>query len=505
MLRGGVPHNSVSLRADIAGVRQLARRLLGRLESIRWLWTFICIAVVYLVSLLPLLRANFNYIDDLGRSAQGYDGWDNFSRFLSNFLSHIIHGTDYLTDISPLTQLIAIFLLSVASIILIRSFKDDSEPCIWDIVAVLPLGLNPYFLECLSYKFDAPYMAFSVLAAVFPLMLRNRSRTVYLISVTLCSIAICTTYQASTGIFPMAVLLLAVLDWLRGGEARQSAAFVVLSAVAYLAGILVFRLFIMVPVETYVSSTITDLPGIIENYKSYFGLLVSDSKPGWLAVFCAGIGALVIIVTLFSKRQKVLSAIVVVACIAVMALAMFGLYPFLSAPSFSMRGMYGWGAFVALVLLAGVNIHGLARILPGLLACMLSWSFIGFACTYGNALAVQQEWEDYRRVEVLHDLTELPEFIDSEQRIVEIRGNVGIAPSLIGAVESTGALFRLIPQTFQGWWTWGVYKLGAYYGVPNCQFEQSGEDTDVSECALLHESAYHRIYWGDDRFIVELL
>lgn len=389
--------------------------------------------------------------------------------------------------------------------IVIRAIKDDGVPSLWDIIAVLPLGLNPYFLECLSYKFDSPYMALSVLASVFPLVLRNRSRLVYLGSVGLCAVAICTTYQAATGIFPMAVMMVALLDWLRGGETRDSLRFIGISAAAYLAGLLVFRVFIMVPVEAYVSNSITDLPGVIQHYRSYFELIISDCKPGWLMVVVTAVFAFIFVATIMTEKQKVFGLIVTSACIVAMAMAMFGLYPLLASPLFATRAMYGWGAFVAFILVAGVNAYHPTRMFPGFLSLMLAWSFIGFACTYGNALAVQQNWEDYRRSEFLYDLTELPEFINGEQRVVEIRGNVGLSPTLTGAVNATGVLSRLIPQTLQGSWAWGIQKLQGYYGLPNCQFklQDSGADLNVNE--LLHESVYHRIYGGDGYFIVELL
>ena len=35
---------------------------------------------VIVLGMLAILRANFSYIDDLGRAAAGYKGWGNFSR-----------------------------------------------------------------------------------------------------------------------------------------------------------------------------------------------------------------------------------------------------------------------------------------------------------------------------------------------------------------------------------------------------------------------------------------
>src|SRR5699024_10528602 len=113
---------------------------------------------IFLVGISAILKANFNYIDDMGRIADGYRGWNNFSRFVSTSLSVMIHANDHLADISPLTQLIAVLILSLSGIILLYIVYERKAFSFSELLALIPIGLNPYFLECISYKFDAPYM-----------------------------------------------------------------------------------------------------------------------------------------------------------------------------------------------------------------------------------------------------------------------------------------------------------------------------------------------------------
>ena len=80
---------------------------------------FLILAVIYIIAFSAIIRANFLYIDDLGRTFNGYKDWDGFSRYTSNFLSTIIHCGNYLTEISPLTQIIAIVFLSISGIIIL--------------------------------------------------------------------------------------------------------------------------------------------------------------------------------------------------------------------------------------------------------------------------------------------------------------------------------------------------------------------------------------------------
>lgn len=143
---------------------------------------FVTLTAIFLIGIIALLRTNYNYLDDSARVLRGYKGWDDFSRFLSNFLSPFIHAGNYLTDVSPLPQIIAAFIMGLSAAILIYIISENKKFSWWNIFAVIPLGLSPYFLQCFSYKFDSPYMALSVFASVFPLLFRNHNKILYFFS-----------------------------------------------------------------------------------------------------------------------------------------------------------------------------------------------------------------------------------------------------------------------------------------------------------------------------------
>ncbi|VEI48582.1 Uncharacterised protein [Actinobacillus equuli] len=142
--------------------------------------------------------ADIYYIDDLGRSIVGSRGWDNFSRFSSNFLSSILNMSVRLTDISPLTQIISIIILSISSLILVVIFSKKSS--YFTLLGSTFLGLSPFYLENMSYKFDSPYMTLAILASLLPfLFIRN---SIIFIIVGICSLLLMyTTYQAANAIF----------------------------------------------------------------------------------------------------------------------------------------------------------------------------------------------------------------------------------------------------------------------------------------------------------------
>ena len=123
------------------------------------------LSAIYLLAMSAILRANFYYYDDIQRACWGWPEW-GFSRHLSNILSKFLHAEAYLSDISPLPQLLAILIISFASVIAVYLITEEKRFSFWHFVAAIPIGLSPYFLECLSYKYDSPYMALSVLFSV---------------------------------------------------------------------------------------------------------------------------------------------------------------------------------------------------------------------------------------------------------------------------------------------------------------------------------------------------
>lgn len=163
---------------------------------------------IYTLGISAIIRANYNYIDDIGRVRYGYKGWDNFSRYTTSFLSSFIHVSTYLTDISPLPQFLAVVILAFSGSIIIFIVTKKYYFSILSAIAMVPLGLSPYFLECLSYKYDSPYMALSILASVFPLLFYECSLFIYAVVTVVCILIMCTTYQAASGIYPILVVLL---------------------------------------------------------------------------------------------------------------------------------------------------------------------------------------------------------------------------------------------------------------------------------------------------------
>ena len=404
---------------------------------------FFVMMIIYLVGISAIILAGVHYADDVARTNYGYSGWTGFSRYFSTIMAFGLHADGYLTNIYPLPQILAVVILAMASVLLIcvisgkDVFRKKWTKWIWYLIAVLPLGLSPYMLECLSYQYDAPYMAISVLFAVLPLVFRRKARWLYGLALFVGVIVICTSYQAAVGIIPMLVMLVAVKNW-NSGEKREkwgNVKFVAYSAVVYLLSLVFFQIVLMKPRDAYVSNSLPEIQNLIPDFlnhlRTYFGLVLSDFKILWLiliGLLCVGF---VILFIMRSKKNKIVAGGMGLMTLVFIFVMAFAFYAVLDKPLYATRAMYPLGASLALV---GVYVVNDKERLAGVLRVpiiALAWCFFVFAMTFGNALKEQDDYRNMLENMVISDLNSLPIMQDGTIKRIQASGNLGFSPVIL--------------------------------------------------------------------------
>ena len=115
---------------------------------------------LYFIGIFGLLIADVYHGDDIWRMQQGNPAFLPVSRHLSQILSYFFHASyPKIADISPLSQLIAIAFLSIGSMVLVKIVNNKITYL--GLTASLLLGLNPWYLQCIAYKFDSIFIVFS--------------------------------------------------------------------------------------------------------------------------------------------------------------------------------------------------------------------------------------------------------------------------------------------------------------------------------------------------------
>ena len=465
----------------------------------------ICIlSFVYIISYSAIFRADFNYIDDMGRVHAGFKGWEYYSRFLSNFISRFFSTGNYLTDASPLTQFVACIFLAASGAVAIYVISGKTKFSFWQYVAAMFFGMTPFFLECISYKYDSTFMALSILASVLPLFFfKGNNYLLYGLMVVVGMLGMCMTYQAASGIFPMFVALLVFKMWNERKEIKKILYFLGTSVAGYILGLVIFRVFIMVPADNYASTSMAPfselVPQIIKNSGIYFNNIKNCFRIEWTVMAVLVCVSFIYVAMRDSKRMKISALVVSAVIMAAMLFLSIGVYLVLENPIFACRAMYGFGAFLAFI---AIFVASAKKAYPAkLVSFALCWVFVVFSFAYGNALYVQKTYTDYRISATIDDVMELGLLDGDETKYVQITGSIGYAPAIRNMPQDYTMMNALVPVTFgNSGWHWGGYGFMNYYNLKNIEFNREINLTEYDLPVLL-DNQYHTIK-GDGKYIL---
>ena len=148
---------------------------------------------------LPIILAGRPLLDDMGRSQTGEGLWAKTGRPLAELL-FVLSNLGYPTTAAQISsQVIALVFLALSGLVVATLFDIRSK--VLAAVCTAPLTAHPYFLENMSYIFDAPTMAAAVFCAVLAVYMvaTNLSWRLGLVTLTLtfCSLLL---YQPAVNI-----------------------------------------------------------------------------------------------------------------------------------------------------------------------------------------------------------------------------------------------------------------------------------------------------------------
>ncbi|WP_445181077.1 glucosyltransferase domain-containing protein [Pseudomonas sp. McL0111] len=182
-------------------------RELGRRQVVLF---FLCATMLYI---LPLILADFPYIDDNWRTLAAGNAWAGQGRLFADWLYEALTFTGAAPNIFPLPLLLATLAMSLALTRL--TFHYFPEPTLSCCLVPLPLWYNPFLLQNLSYQYDGPIMALSLVAVIYAITFNGSTRAQrWLVPALLLALAI-GLYQISLNVFLglCAVELLRAIQW----------------------------------------------------------------------------------------------------------------------------------------------------------------------------------------------------------------------------------------------------------------------------------------------------
>jgi len=442
---------------------------------------FFVALVLYTFALLPVIRADRDYIDDLGRALNGYMSWSGDGRPLANLVMEVLNLGTPLTDLSPLPQLLCAGLLAYLASSIARRF--DIRGVVLPALICTPLLISPFYLENLSYKFDALTMTLAVFLAVQTVLNTRENMKAGVLGGLGLLAALC-LYQPALNAFLTFALVELVVMQRQDQRVALIARTVCVRVLQLIAALCLYKLIAARTVKGGYSSEhgqIAPLGDLSEvawhNLFAFWDYILQALKSTMGGILLSYIAIAVVIATVLSiryavrnwntssLRQRVLLVAIALCLPPLFAVSPWGPMLALMRPTLMPRTMIGFGALAAaaglivcVALPAGRRSDGW-RIA---IAALPAFALLVFAQVYGNTLKLQKEYEDFMSRQISEDLVASAPADGFRQ--YTLVGNAGRPPVVQHNLKKYPLLALLVPIHLTENWGWAGVQL-KHYGV----------------------------------------
>ncbi len=482
-----------------------------RLKTPNWrsyIKPFLIIFAIYCLAMLAIWHAGVSYADDAGRAITGKGWTSDFNRYSSSILSFLFIQMRFsLVDISPLAQIIAMAILTIATLILVELLGDKKK--LSHLIVGTFAGLTPFTLNLWLYKFDAPCMALAFLASVLPFLPKFKKTWQFAVFAFGCLLITLTSYQALTGVFLFLLLALAFYDYL--DQKRFDWRRVASGLGAFVAALLCFKILLPEP-QGYRSLEILALgdfiPGVFRNAAHIFTHIFASFGCNWLIFLSLAIIAFLVSVFLNSRRKgakKALEVAVSAIFVVISIPASYGIYLALSDAPYNPRSLIGVGVVISVIAI--LSLRGKYHQILAIPSVILVYLFCVYAFALGNALKYQQDYADFRNSELAIHLSDLhPSQIELSKYKVQIQGNIGLAEQNKHLADLYPLTREIIDahQTGLSSYTWGSWSLHTDYGLTYNHLGYLDEPYDCATMETKYDGYYERISEKDDLICIEV-
>lgn len=477
----------------------LCQFLAIRAEERKTLFLLVLLNALYV---FPILLADDAYVDDLGRSIYGYTGGKANGRPFADMVMGLVSFGKPIQDTAPLSQLLAVLLLSYTMILLARTYYASvSCPLL---VGCLALAIMPPFLlENLSYHFDAVTMILALCIGLscyaVPEDWGRRERFLYGAAAAFLVLGL---YQAAIGAYLSMAFVEAICP--RGEDKRKR--MMERFAALLLAGVL-YKIMcaFVVQLDSYSGAhaqmvfpvTQEGLGIFLKNLASFGGWfgLAFDSTPRLVTFIVFGLLAYGF--WIFWRKKQGLRYLV---ALAGMLLGTILPQLFLREPVFAARVMI---SCVVLAIFLGILMSFVIRQKRMAALLLIPLLFSGYAGAYAYANVLHAQSDANRRIaqQLVTDIGRLN--LDSEKNDIVVFGQSPAARERQLAEKRRPIIAAMTPIYLSGDWMWGgvlmnhfsnreFHIIRAEDGDRSCREQQPDVARDI-----------YRIYSRDNHFVVD--
>jgi hypothetical protein len=357
-----------------------------------------------LLQILPILFADYPYIDDLSRAVLGLESWKEDGRPMTDLLYMVMTFSTSMTNVFPLPLLLSTVAMSFALKKLVEHYFPS--PGFVECLVVLPLWFSPFFLQNLSYQYDAPGMTLGLVAAIYAITAKPVSVVWKVLASALLIAVALSFYQICLNVF-LGLACIEIYRSIAAGKDHLEVAKVLSLRVVQLAsGLIIYC-------ATAYQFISRDRQGFIELSSAGFGeilkriatitqhvFLLFNAANAWIFIVLTIVAILSLLLTGYRSlvRKQSRSAKLAIVMLYFLALAgvvsaVYGIDLFVRVSYSGARNLMGFSTLlVFLMLLARQGFYSIHRSLIFFLAIPLAF-MLSFSFSYGRIVVAKKYFE----------------------------------------------------------------------------------------------------------------
>lgn len=474
----------------------------------------LCSAVL-LLHVIPLLMADMPVLDDQTRQYGASNDWLQVGRPLVVVLNAVLGFGPAAVNIYPLPLLLAVLVTGHALAHLVQYWFQ--VPTFSAVLVVLPVWLQPFFLQNLSYQYDGAAMGLALACGAWAVTLGCERLRHWLGGVVLLA-ACAALYQPGLSVVAGLFGIDVMRRVMEGNSIWLVTRFAALRLCQLLAGVSAFYVSCAWLVQSQKRASFLRLDGqwlgeLYRRLAETAGIVDLLATP-WIYWLYLGLALLALIglrcemVALWRRPAGYLErlglTLLLLGVIPFVAASTAGVTLFLAEFSADVRTLMGLGA--ALVLLLYL-VHGALRALPRVrlvVLCVALLPMLSLSFAYGRVLVAQKALHQSIATSLAYDLSSRPALAAAEHYYISGFWQSGLwVPAAAGTLQHMPVIERFDPS----WYVVlpemlpqvGVDYFGVFYQAPPLNREQVHERSPVP---LVTHRLYDIHLVGDDAYVL---
>lgn len=459
--------------------------------------------VLFLLAVLyvfPIILSNVYYTDDMNRAIYGY-GWPQDGRFLASLIMQGLSFGSAVMSLFPYSTIVASIVMLLSGYILSNILFAKHR----DVIPFTSLLLltSPFFLENISYRFDAIPMSLSVLFSIIPFLWRSNRYFIAIASVFLyLSFSL---YQTSAMIFLSVSVCLALLD--ADKDKIYILKCILLRSIPFFLSYAVYTFTLkVIDIElgraSFIPLDSSTFPIIIERVHRYLGLFDSLLKSKYIVaispMFALFVAAIAII--LIKSRFNIVNIICMLLCVLLTIILITLPNILLSDIWYTSRTMVAYPIVIFSILLFTIKSESdiLKRLLKLSCALIIFYSFL-LCSVFSSALKINNDFSNFVSSLISKDIMEVS---GSNHISIAISGRIPYDRKANILYSEFPILYNLAPTYMVENWTWGIADASKYIEM---SWASNYKDIVKNRCSaeMLKENRIYSIKKYDESYIID--